>query len=129
MATRRQHPTDFSGKLRLAASSLTTVDEGVESLMEGVSALPISEAAAKVKKAGRVAAKQAGGVIQAEEEPEAAAVIAAKGVATADAAKASAERSAHEAAAAARAAQAAAGAAMKLSVARDQMYVLQRCLG
>ena len=116
MATARQHLTDTSKTLRVALAALQAVDEGVVSVTVNLDTLPMAEAAARVKEAGRVAAKEATAVLGAARAAEAAASRAAKAVDTANAAAFAAAKAAKVAEAAARAAEAAAAVVEPLHV-------------
>jgi len=110
MATARELLTDMSEKLRLAVFSLKTVDEEVASLTVGVGALPMSESAARVRKAATMASKEATRVLKAAEAAEAAATNATEAIEAAGAAEMAEAEAAAAVAAAAAAARAAAAA-------------------
>ena len=116
MATARQHLADTSKALRVAVAALKAVDEGVVSVTVSLDTLPMAEAAARVKEAARVAAKEATAVLGAAMAAEAAAARAAKAVKTANAAAVAAAKAAKVAEVAARAAEAAAAVLEPLHV-------------
>ncbi|CAN0071091.1 unnamed protein product [Scytosiphon promiscuus] len=110
-AVARQHLADTSDELRLAFSGLKAVDGQVTALTAGASDHPLSEAAAEVQQAAKMAKTRAARVLQAAEAAETAASKAVAIVAEVQAAKATASE------AAARAKRAAAHAAQKARVA------------
>ena len=110
MTTAREYLADTSEKLRLAVSTVKAVDEGYACLTVNLDTLSMSEAAARVEKAAKMAAKEATTVLEAARAAEAAATRAAKAVETADAAAQTAAKAEEVAEAAARASEAAAAA-------------------
>lgn len=117
MAAAREHLIGTSEKLGLAVSRFQAVGEHATALTAVVGTLSLSEAAARVSKAARLAMSEVAGVMKAAKHAEAAAARAVSVVAIAKSAKAAAEEAAKRAAqAAARAAEVAGAAAAALDV-------------
>lgn len=109
MAAARQKLEDMSDKLGLAMSRFQPARLEVAALTSGLGVHALSEAAARVSRAAKVARTEAGNVLKAADEAEAAATSAMNVVEAANNARKAAEnaKTAAEAAAATRAAQAA----------------------